>query len=102
MGKLALLAEQTGYERYVLRSAIPLVKAVTRSVDLRRDPRGDVTGVDSCAEVLEQFELKFVPLMFASAWKILDLVVEDSLGPVRCQNPAEAVICRSARRPVGQ
>ena len=86
MGKLALLAEQIAYERYVLRSAIPLVKGLTGSVDLRRDPRGDVTGVitgaDSCRDVLEQFKLTFVPLMFAAAWKILDLVVEDSLGPL--------------------
>jgi hypothetical protein len=86
VGKLALLVEQTAYERYALRSAAPLVKRVTGSVDLRRDPRGDVTGVaggaDSCREVLEQFKLTFVPLMFGAAWKILDLVVEDSLGPL--------------------
>lgn len=59
MGKLTVLAEQTAYERYALRSATPLVKGVTGSVDLRRDPRGRVTsvitGVDSGREVLEQF-----------------------------------------------
>jgi hypothetical protein len=86
MGKLALLAEQTAYERYVLRSATPLVKGVIGSVDLRRDPRGDVSGiaagVEPCREVLDQFKLKFVPLMFGAAWKILDLIVEDSLGPL--------------------
>jgi hypothetical protein len=86
MGRLALLAEQTAYEQYVLRSTTRLVKGITGSVDLRHDPRGDITVVitaaDSSREVLEQFKLKFVPLMFGAAWKILDLVVEDSLGPL--------------------
>jgi hypothetical protein len=36
---------------------------------------GVITGLDSCREMLEQFKLKFVPLMFGAAWKILDQVI---------------------------
>jgi hypothetical protein len=86
VAKLALLAEQTAYERYALSSAIPLIKIMSGSIDLRRDPRGDIHailgGIDSGAEILERYKLKFVPLIFGAAWKILDLVVEDSLGPL--------------------
>jgi hypothetical protein len=40
MGKLALLAEQTAYERYGLRSATPLVKGPARPHVLADKYRG--------------------------------------------------------------
>jgi hypothetical protein len=81
MATLAELDEATAFERLALDSATPLIRPQYGWVDLRGSGSvGAVLGsIDSCVGALEPLRFELRPLMFGTAWKILDLVVEYAL-----------------------
>lgn len=86
---LSDLQDSITYEKLVLASIFPLVDMQSRgaSLDIRHETETlTIPGVNFGVGLPREFEQVLRPLFFASAWKILDLVVEYGLRDLITSN----------------